>query len=183
MRKLTLSLLAGAVVATAGGAALAQQAAERDSELTRSAVEQRTAQAFERMDANDDGKLDQTDREARRKAHFDRVDADSNGAISFAEFTALHTARGPAAEGGDGHRMHRRGGERMGFGPMRGAGRGRMADADNDGTVTQAEFQSAALQRFDRLDADKDGTVTRDEARAARETMRQQRRERRGQAS
>jgi Ca2+-binding EF-hand superfamily protein len=64
-----------------------------------------------------------------------------------------------------------------GFG--RGFGRGgpggmiRMADADNDGTITRAEFKAAALTRFDRLDADKDGTVTREEAKAARDSMRQ----------
>jgi Ca2+-binding EF-hand superfamily protein len=50
----------------------------------------------------------------------------------------------------------------------------RLADADKDGAITQAEFQAAALTRFDRLDADKDGTVTPEEAKAARDSRRQQ---------
>jgi hypothetical protein len=58
-------------------------------------------------------------------------------------------------------------------------GMGQMADADKDGTISQAEFQAAALERFDRLDADKDGTVTSEEQKAAHEGMRRQMRERR----
>ena len=178
MRKLTLSLLAGAAAIAAGGAAYAQAGAPAGGELTRAAVEQRTAQAFQRIDTNGDGKIDQADREARHKARFDRIDADSNGAISYAEFTAK---RGDRAEGRE--RMGRRGGRdghRMGMRGLRGHGgfvRG-MADADKDGAITQAEFQTAALQRFDRVDADNNGTVTREERKAVRDAMRQQRRAR-----
>ena len=68
--------------------------------------------------------------------------------------------------------MAMRGGFHGGPGRFRG-GITRMADADKDGTVTNAEFQAAALTRFDRLDANKDGTVTADEAKAARDSMRQ----------
>jgi hypothetical protein len=175
VRKLTLSLLAGAAAIAAGGVAYAQ-APSAGGELTRAGVQQRAAQAFERMDANSDGKLDQADRAARHKARFDRIDADSNGAISYAEFTATH---GERAERGDragrGERMGRggRGGHRM---DMRGGFMGGKADAGSDGAITQAEFQAAALQRFDRSDADNNGTVTAEERKAAREAMRQQRR-------
>jgi hypothetical protein len=55
-----------------------------------------------------------------------------------------------------------------------GMGGGRMADANKDGAVTQAEFTAAALQRFDRLDANKDGQVTKEERQAARKAMRDQ---------
>jgi streptogramin lyase len=62
----------------------------------------------------------------------------------------------------------RGGGERMGMMLMH------MADADKDGSVTQAELASAALAHFDKTDANKDGQVTRDERRAARQQMREQ---------
>ncbi len=43
----------------------------------------------------------------------------------------------------------------------------RAADADGNGTITQQEFITAALARFDAADADNDGTVTREEHRNA----------------
>jgi Ca2+-binding EF-hand superfamily protein len=186
MRKLTLSLIAGAAALAAGGAAYAQapQATQHQPQhqpLTRAAVEQRTAKAFERLDANKDGKLDQADRTAREKARFDRVDANHDGSVSYAEFTAMHTQHDGAGKerfaqrGEHADRAGRAGQHRMAF---RDASRGRggmtrLADADKDGAITRAEFQAAALQRFDRLDADKDGTVSPDEAKAARDSLRQ----------
>ena len=163
--------------------------------LTRAEVEQRSAEAFARMDANDDGVLNQADREARggsssgstgstptttasstrptarraSKQAFDRIDADHSGGISFEEFTALREQRqerraerrGPkVAPACAGRRRPRR---------LRGGrGMARAADTDRDGTVTQAEFASAALARFDRVDADKDGTISADERPAPR---------------
>jgi Ca2+-binding EF-hand superfamily protein len=189
MRKLTLSLIAGAASVAAGGVACAQSAPAPaqapQHELTRAAVEQRAGQMFDRLDANHDGKLDQADRDARQKARFDRLDTNHDGQVSYAEFTAARAqfaqarkdrvakaeahrgAHGQAAE----HRMTMRGGFRGRGGPM---AMMRIADADKDGTITKAEFVNAALQRFARLDANHDGTVTADEAKAARDNMRQQ---------
>jgi len=182
MRKLTPSLLAGAAV-LAGGAAYAQptqQPRPAERQMTRSAAEQRAAKTFYRLDANHDGKLDQADRAERQKARFDRVDADHDGAISYAEFTAMHAQHDGARKGrlaDRGHMRGQRGEHRMAYnGVGRGGARGgmiRMADADKDGAITAAEFQAAALTRFDRLDADKDGTVSAQEAKAARDSMRQ----------
>jgi hypothetical protein len=53
-----------------------------------------------------------------------------------------------------------------------------MADANRDGTLTQAEFTGAAMQRFERTDANHDGTVTREERQTARKAMRDQMRAR-----
>lgn len=181
MRKLTLSLLAGAAAITAGGTAYAQPAAApAGGELTRAAAEQRATQMFQRLDVNGDGQLDQADREARQKARFDRIDADGDGAISFAEFTAPRerAQRGDRAERGQ--RMTRQDGEgrRIGMRGMR-AGHpgffGKAGGAGGDRVITQAEFVAAALERFDRLDANKDGVVTREEQKAARDAMREQR--------
>ena len=47
-----------------------------------------------------------------------------------------------------------------------------LADANKDGAISQAEFNAAALARFNQADADKDGTVTRAEHRNDREAMR-----------
>jgi len=187
MRKLTFSLIAGAAALAVGGTAMAQQAPAPRQPMTRAAAEQRAAQTFDKLDANRDGKIDPADRALREKARFDRVDANHDGQLSYAEFTAMHDrrdgargGRGPqGAERGDRgeHRMAMRGPGRGGHDGFRGGFRGgmsRMADADKDGAITKAEFQAAALTRFDRLDADKDGTVTRDEAKAARDSMRQQ---------
>ena len=190
MRKFITLSLAAAALTSAGGIAYAQadQAVPREP-LTRSEVEQRSAEAFARMDANKDGKLDQADREARQqerlarrdansdgqvneadraarqKSMFDRVDADHNGSISFEEFAAVRdqrqdqrAERGPR---GDGPRFGRRGPDRGGM--------ARAADTNRDGTITQAEFASAALARFDRVDVNKDGTISADERPARRE--------------
>ena len=183
MRKLTISLLAGAAALAASGAALAQSEQAPAQDLTRAAVQEHAAQAFERIDVNGDGKLDTADREARQKARFERIDADNDGSVSFAEFTAKRGAPdgerakrdGPRGEH-DGHRMGMRGmrgGYLMG---MRG-----KADANSDGTLTEAEFTAAALSRFDAADADHDGTVTAAERKAQRDAMRGKWRERRAQ--
>lgn len=47
----------------------------------------------------------------------------------------------------------------------------RMADANDDGIVTRAEFEAMAREHFDRVDTNHDGQVTREEADAVREKM------------
>ena len=54
---------------------------------------------------------------------------------------------------------------------------GKMADTNNDGTVTAAEFKAAALARFDQADANHDGTLTPEERKAAMDKMRQSHKE------
>jgi Ca2+-binding EF-hand superfamily protein len=173
-RKIALGL--SLTVATLAGAAYAEQGMKGDGVTTRAEAQERAQEMFARMDANKDGKLDQADRAARRAAMFDRIDTDHNGQISRAEFDAMGSGgrggpdgmRGHDAEGGPG--MHRWGGHGRG-GHRGGMMMGRMADANKDGTITQAEFVSAAMQRFDRADANHDGTVTREERQAARKAM------------
>ena len=68
---------------------------------------------------------------------------------------------------------HRMGGKHMGMRGGRGM-MGKMADTNGDGTITQAEFTTAALAHFDKADADHNGTVTAAERKAARDTMKAQ---------
>ncbi len=191
MKKLAISLIAGAAALAVAAPAMAQNRTPQ-ADLTRAAVQERTQNMFDRMDANKDGKVDSADRAARQKAMFDRVDADHNGEISYAEFTAMHGDRkrgahnpGDRAEAGkrgdrDGHRMAMRGERGPGMAMRAGrGGMGRAADANGDGAITLAELQTAALARFDKVDADHDGTVTAAERKAQREQMRQQWQQRR----
>jgi hypothetical protein len=207
MRKIvTLSIAAAALIGASGVAYAQADAAPAREPLTRAQVEQRSAKAFgrldankdgvlnradrqaardvrqqqrfARLDANDDGELNQADREARRKQAFDRVDADHSGGISYDEFAALRDQRierrgerrGPEAARFERRRPGGPDGLRgaAGRGRLGGAGIARRADADRDGSITQAEFAGAALARFDRVDANKDGTISADERPAPR---------------
>jgi Ca2+-binding EF-hand superfamily protein len=178
MRRLTFSLMAAAAALTVSGTASAQAAPAPHREMTRAAVEQRADRMFERLDANQDGKIDTADRAMRQKARFDRVDADHDGQLSYAEFTAMHGQRehkrAATNQRGERRQHFSYRGHRFAMGGFAGrSGMVRLAYADKDGTITKAEFQAAALSRFDRLDGNHDGTVTRDEAKAARDNMRQ----------
>lgn len=181
MKTITLVLASAAALALAGGAAYAQApaGADRNADMTRAQVEQRTAAMFERMDANKDDVLDAADREARKaqrgehraerlQARFDKLDADKDGAISRAEFDTPRERVAKNARAGKrfGHRGQRMGG----FG-----GRG-LFKASGDQSMTQAAFTAAALERFDRTDANKDGTVTGAERQDAFKALREQRR-------
>ena len=53
-------------------------------------------------------------------------------------------------------------------------GMARMADTNNDGAISQAEFTAGALKMFDAADADHNGTVTQAERQTAREAMKAQ---------
>lgn len=141
--------------------------------MTRTAMEQRAATMFARLDADGDARLTPADRAARtdqrQDSRFARLDADGNGAISREEFAAGADQR---AERRSEHRAgmgeRRPGRDHAGMGGPRGGAQRILAraDADGDGAVTQAEFASAMLARFDAADADRDGTIEAGERRA-----------------
>lgn len=171
------ALLAAPVLA-APGAGLKP---DDNATLTRADAQAKATQLFAKLDANKDGKLDASDRAAKRaemqaKA-FERLDANKDGSISKAEWdqhaadrAAKRSERGDkraeAGKRGDGPR-HAMRGHRGGPGGPHGMMLGR-ADANGDKAITQAEFQTAALARFDAADANKDGQVTPDERAAQR---------------
>lgn len=186
-KKITLltlgaALVAAPVLAAPGGA-------DRNATQTRAEAETRAAGMFARMDANKDGKLDATDRAAKRTEMqakmFERLDANKDGNISKAEWdqhgadrAARRAERGEkradAGEAGDGKRHAMRGhhGKRGGHRGMMVMGK---ADTDGDKAISQAEFLTAALARFDAADANKDGQVTPEERKAQRDAWRARR--------
>ncbi|MDR7060397.1 MULTISPECIES: hypothetical protein [unclassified Sphingopyxis] len=184
-KKISLFTLAAALVAVP---VLAAPGADGNAGQTRADAQARATQMFAKMDANKDGKLDATDRAAQRAERqakiFASLDADGNGSISKAEWdkhgadrAAKRAERGEkraeAGEAGEGKRHGMRGGH-----GKRGGHHGMMmgkADTDGDKAISQAEFQTAALARFDAADANKDGQVTAEERQAQRGAWRAKR--------
>ncbi|WJY19370.1 EF-hand domain-containing protein [Alteriqipengyuania flavescens] len=180
MKRLTIAISTAALLA--GGAAYAQSA-DRNADTTRAEAIERTAERFAKMDANDDGVLDAEDREARAGQMFDRLDANGDGMISRTEFETHHAERREQRaerRGERGERQEREWGRRGGRGHRGDMAMMRRADTDGNGAISQAEFQAAALARFDRADADNNGVVTAAEKQSARAAMRETRQQRRG---
>ena len=161
----------------------------------------RQADRFAKLDADGDGEVSRAEIEAAREAHaeqrrerraarltarqdtgradrFATLDTDGSGGLSQDEWTAAQAKRGDRSGAETRARPERRT-------AMRGRmmARGMMCDADADGNraVTRAEFDAALQQRFARMDRDGDGTVTAAERKAARDAMREARRQRRAQ--
>ena len=186
-KKIPLLTLGAALIAVPVLAA--PGAGDRNATQTRAEVQTRAAEMFAKLDANQDGKLDTADRAAKRAERqakmFAKLDADGNGSISKAEWdqhgadrAAKRAERGEkraaAGEAGQGKRHAMRGhhGKRGGHHGMRMMGK---ADTDGDKAISQAEFQTAALARFDAADANKDGQVTSEERKAQRGAWRAKR--------
>ena len=179
-KKIPLLTLGAALIAVPVLAA--PGAGDRNATQTRAEVQTKAAEMFAKLDANKDGKLDAADRAAQRAERqakkFARLDADGNGSISKAEWDQQGAdraaKRAAAGEAGQGKRHAMRGhhGKRGGHHGMRMMGK---ADTDGDKAISQAEFQTAALARFDAADANKDGQVTAEERKAQRGAWRAKR--------
>ena len=162
MKKFTI--LAGTAVlgVAAAGIALAQPTDapkfDRNADVTRQQVIERTDQRFQRLDADRDGSVS--------RAEFDQAQA---------QRMARRGERGEHGEHGRGmggmHRGH-------GWGGMRGE-----QMFGEQGFVTREQMRERALARFDRADANRDGTLTSAERQQAREQFRQHRQERRTQTN
>ncbi|HEY0596600.1 hypothetical protein [Sphingopyxis sp.] len=193
MKKITLLALGAALIAVPalaapGGAAKGD--ADGNGVLTRTEAQAAATARFAKMDVNKDGKLDAADRAARQAEmqakRFASLDANSDGSVSKAEWDQHGADRAAkraerkeqrAAAGGaegkrDGMRGHR--GKRGGHHGMGGRMMGK-ADTNGDKAISEAEFQTAALARFDAADANKDGQVTAEERQAQRGAWRAKR--------
>lgn len=168
--------------------------------LTRAAAEAMVREKFAKADANKDGAVTlaevegamaagRADRQAKMAAHraerFAALDANRDGQLSREEFAAAR----PGSDGPRGGHGGREGGRAGpdgrwgGHGGMRLGGHGpggfgqkwfARVDANQDGRVTLAEADAAAMARFDQADANHDGTISPDERKAARQHMREE---------
>ncbi|MDZ3830819.1 MAG: hypothetical protein U0S50_03245 [Sphingopyxis sp.] len=185
---LLLTLLLPPPVLAAPGSERDHGDADGNGVVTRAEVQVHASRMFAKMDVNGDGKLDAADRAAKREAMhakmFERLDANKDGNISKAEWdqhAADRSAKRGATramdrdmDGGKRHVMrghHGKGNERRDMGSRMMT----MADTDGDKAISPAEFQAAAIARFDRMDTNKDGQVTAEERAAARQSMRDKR--------
>jgi Tfp pilus assembly protein PilV len=183
-KKISLLTIGAALVATPVLAAPGDAKGDADRAMTRAEAQTRAAERFAKMDVNNDGKIDAADRAAKRAdmqaKRFASLDANGDGSISRAEWdnqnadrAAKRTARAAAGETRDGKRQAMRGpGKRGG---QHGMGGRMMRGTDGNKAISLAEFQTAALARFDAADANKDGVVTAEERQAQRATWRAQR--------
>lgn len=161
--KKTIMAASAAVLAMGTMAYAAPGMMRAEGPITLEEAQAKSAEMFERMDVNDDGQLDKADREAHRAKRFSMLDTDGNGSISKEEFAAMHEMRGKHGDREHGKRGHRGGMHMM----------AKMADTDNDGVITRAEFDAGVAAHFAKVDTDGDGTITDAERKAAHDKMRE----------
>jgi Ca2+-binding EF-hand superfamily protein len=167
-------LLASALFAVTSPAFAQQSAQPTSAQAQANAPQNQRGQGqFERADLNNDSVITREEVRIARTAAFTRLDTNRDGFLERAEMRAGRAEAG-RRQGGRGQDGRGQGGP----GDML-----RTADANNDGNVTQAEFNTAWAsmaaknaakmeQRragaFERFDTNCDGTITRTEADAAR---------------
>jgi len=183
-KKISFMMIGAALVATPALAAPGGAKGDGDRSLTRAEAQTRAAERFAKMDVNKDGKIDAADRAAKRAEmqakRFASLDTNGDGSISRAEWdnqnadrAAKRATRVAAGEAREGKRHAMRGpGKRGGQYAMGGR---MMRGADGNQAMSLAEFQTAALARFDAADANKDGVVTAEERQAQRAAWRAER--------
>ncbi len=187
MKTLFLFSALASLAAVGGAQPTSQPMGDRDADVTRQQVIERTDQHFRQVDANHDGRFTpeeaQQMHEQRRtqmtQHMFDRLDGNRDGSISREEFASAHEARGEHRGGrGEGMRGRGHGGpgmhHRRGPGGPDGPGMGMRGERlfGEQGFVTAEQFRARALARFDRLDADHNGILTAVERRQGHGRMR-----------
>lgn len=176
MKKATIMGLSLGALVLVGSAYAAQGGIKLDADgngvITRAEAQAGAATLFARLDANKDGKLDQSDRallrEKMKARMFERLDQDNNGEITKSEFMIGK---------GHGHGERGHGQDKPGHADTMGFGAGdlmrmvKQADTNGDGAISQAEFTTAVMARFDAMDTNRDGQVTQAERQAYRAQM------------
>lgn len=131
----------------------------------------RRAATIERLDADKDGKVSLDEFKTNVSAAFGTFDADGNGEVTKDEIKArrdaFRDARKAVREAADADRDKAREALRA-AGPYSMPGAGRMfdrADADKNGSLSEAEVLAAAERIFERRDSNKDGALDTADAR------------------
>jgi len=116
---------------------------------------------FEKLDADASGTLSQDEAKGPLAKNFDKIDADSDGEITRQELAKAGKAM---------QQRRKKDAEASGS-------RFQEMDADNSGTISKSEAGERLLERFDQIDENGDGELSKEEMQAAREKMRQRRKE------
>lgn len=173
-------ILAAALTGTAlGGAAYAaQNAAPATPAAGTHHLHRGHGDRLARIDTNHDGTITHAEAIAAAEARFARLDTNGDGTVTQQEMQANRAAMRAkwqerraqrAAQGApDGKAWSHRGPHRHGMMLKR-------LDTNGDGVITraeaQAEAQTAAGKRFDRIDANHDGRIDQTEIAAAKAKM------------
>lgn len=153
MKRMSLALLTGALLAAGGLSAIAAAGGEGGHGKGfwgwsgwGGGGGKRGAVALKRFDADKDGAVSRDEFLRPRKDAFGALDANKDGAVDAAEFQR------PMAERGEyrSKRMMKR------------------LDANSDGRITLEEFQAGPRERFAEQDLNSDGKITADERPRAR---------------
>ncbi len=161
-----------------------QRTAKATASACRSARNWRSFSLLKVADTNKDGKITKEEFAARQDALFAEIDKDKDGSITPKEmreyrqakmeaFRAAHPrpeaadAKAGEGKGPEGKRAEREHGGRQGWGKHGGKGGAfammRMADTDENGQVSKAEFTATGEKMFERLDRNKDGVISIDD--------------------
>lgn len=161
-------LLLGAVAA---GLLLSGVAAPAFAAKGEGKHQQRHAAMIERLDADKNGKVSLDEFKANISTAFKIFDADGNGEVTKDEIKARHAAfkdaRKAVRDAADADKDKAREALRA-SGPYWMPGAGKMferANADKNGTLSQAEVLASAEKIFERRDSNKDGVLDTADAR------------------
>ena len=109
---------------------------------------------FQKIDWNNDGKISREEFLNAEHTRFNRMDRRATGEVSCAPHA--HAAKANETKDAGASPPHRH----FGFRPARGMGFCAQFDANKDGKVTRAEFDTAAIAQFDKFA--KAGSISRD---------------------
>jgi len=147
-----------AEVQAKAGEHFAKLDANSDGVLNAADREAMRGKVFDKLDSDNNGSISEAEFNARHAARQGQ--------------RAEHAGHEGMEHGKrQGMRGHHRGGRGGMWGRMAMA---KMADTNNDNAISRAEFDAAVLKHFDATDADNNGTVTQAERQAAHEKMRAQ---------
>lgn len=109
------------------------------------------------MDTDGDGNVSAAEHTAGAKARFVRMDANSDGVVTATEMDAGHKAM---ADSGRAMKDGRSSADKI-----------KMIDTNGDGQLSAEEHAASSQAMFDKMDADNNGSVTEAEMKAGHDAM------------